>query len=96
MYLAQTVEVKGDINLEAVHVYSAGMGGPMGGSMGGQMGFPNMGVNMSFGQPSFGGGFNPGFGFPSAPPVVSVTSFPVRFSFFYKFLSHQSNIDGWW
>ena len=36
MHLAQLVEVKGDISLEAVQVYGGGMGGSMG--MGGSNG----------------------------------------------------------
>ncbi|CAF0886370.1 unnamed protein product [Rotaria sordida] len=79
MHLAQLVEVKGDISLESVQVYSGGMGNPMGfPSMGGNMQFgqPSFG-QPSFGQPSFGGGFNTGFGFPSAPPVVATPSFPM-------------------
>ena len=82
MHIAQLVEVKGDITLEGVQVYSGGMGGSMGMGMG--MGFPNMGVNVSFGQPpqSSFGGFSAGFGFPTAPPVVT-TTFPVRYSSFF-------------
>jgi hypothetical protein len=57
MYMAQLVEIKGDINLESVQIY------PGSGSMGGDMGFVP-----SPPQPSFGGDFNAGFGFPSAPP----------------------------
>ncbi|CAF0895059.1 unnamed protein product [Rotaria sp. Silwood1] len=56
MYLAQLVEVKGDINLESVQVY------PGSGSMGGEMGFcPPP-------QPCSGGDFVAGFDLPSAPP----------------------------
>ncbi|CAF2033575.1 unnamed protein product [Rotaria magnacalcarata] len=54
MYLAQLVQVKGDINLESVQVY--------GGGMGSSMNIPPMGANMPFGQPSFG---QPSFGQPS-------------------------------
>jgi hypothetical protein len=94
MHLAQLVEVKGDITLEAVQVYGGGMGGfgGMGGSMGmgGGMGFPNMpnmGVNVSYGQPpqSSFGGFSAGFGgFPSAPVVnvIQTPNYAVRFSCF--------------
>lgn len=70
MYLANLVEVKGDINLESVQVVPGGMGG--------SMGFPGMGVNMSFGmtpQAPFGGGMNVGFGFPSAPCPPPAASF---------------------
>ena len=54
MYLAQSVEVKGDINLESVQVY------PGSGSMGGG--------GMGFCPPPPSGDFNAGFGFPTAPP----------------------------
>jgi len=95
MHLAQIVEVKGEINLESVQVYPGGMGASMNfPQMGVNIPFgqpPQMGFNMPFGQPpqvSFGaGGFNAGFGFPSAPPVVPTPSFPVRsFFFINKFL----------
>ncbi|CAF1231099.1 unnamed protein product [Adineta ricciae] len=77
MHLAQQVEVKGELTLESVQVYSGSgsMGFP--GAMGG-MGFcpppPSFGGDMGFcpppptSQPAFGGDFGPGFGFPSAPP----------------------------
>jgi hypothetical protein len=72
MYLAQLVEVKGEITLESVQVYGGGMG---------SANFPQMGMNMSYNppppQPSFGGGFNVGYGFPSAPPAMAIPSFPV-------------------
>lgn len=85
MQLAQLVEVKGDINLESVQVYSGqgstGFAPPP--PMGGNMGFappPPMGGNMGFAPlpPAFGGDFNPGFGFPSAPPMSVAPSFMVR------------------
>ena len=44
------------------------------------MNFPHMVDNMSYGQlppSSFGGGYNPGCGYPSAPPAISTPSFPV-------------------
>lgn len=66
LYSANLVEVKGDISLESVQVFAGGMGG--------SMGFPQMGVNMSMGPPQMGGGFNVGFGFPSAPPAVVTTT----------------------
>lgn len=87
MHLAQTLEVKGDINLESAQVYPA---------MGASMNFPNMGGQIPFVQPSFpqpsfpqptfpqpfgGSGVNVNFGFPSAPPAAVVTSFPVSFIF---------------
>lgn len=68
MHTAQLVEVKGEISLESVQVYSGS--NPMG------FGGPTMGMNMGMGmgyapappmQPNFGGDFNAGFGFPSAP-----------------------------
>jgi len=70
MYSAQLVEVKGDINLESVQVYSGGS----------SMGFPpSMGGGMGFcpppPQPAFGGDFNVGFGFPSAPPTMGPPPF---------------------
>lgn len=77
MYLANLVEVKGDISLESVQVYPGGMGT--------SMNFPSMGVNMSFGPPSqapFGGGLNVGFGFPSAPSVVPTPPFAVSTLFY--------------
>jgi hypothetical protein len=75
MYLAQLVEVKGDINLESVQVYSGS------GSMGGDMGYcPPPPPQSTFGddmgycppppQPAFGGDFNTSYGFPSAPPFT--------------------------
>jgi hypothetical protein len=138
MYLAQLVEVKGDINLESVQVYPgsgstsfpSAMGGDMGycppppsqpsfggdmgycppppsqPSFGGDMGYcppppsqPSFGGDMgycppppsqpSFGgdmgycpppppsQPAFGGDFNASFGFPSAPPQITLAPFAV-------------------
>ena len=65
MHIAQLVEVKGDINLESVQVYSGA--NPMGFG-------PSMGMNMGFApppppmQPSYGDDYNAGFGFPTAPP----------------------------
>ena len=72
MYLAQLVEVKGDINLESVQVYPGS----------GSMSFPPpMGGNMGFcpppPQPTYGGDFNAGFGFPSAPPLITPVPFSV-------------------
>jgi len=71
MYLAQLLEIKGDINLESAQVYPGGMSGPTS--------FPHMGGHMPFVQPpqaTFGGsGFNVGFGFPSVSPVVPIPSF---------------------
>ncbi|UJR28951.1 hypothetical protein I4U23_010168 [Adineta vaga] len=98
MHLAQQVEIKGDVTLESVQVYSGSgsMGFPpsmgMGMGMGGNMGFcpPPPPSSSSFGgdfaycpppppaQPAFGGDFNAGFGFPSAPPSISVCIF-IRF-----------------
>ena len=89
MHLAQMVEVKGDISLESVQVYSGAgsiaLPGAMGFAppMGGGMGFaPSMGGNMGFAppptQPPFGGDFGSGFGFPSAPPSSFVPPFAVR------------------
>ena len=68
MYMAQLVEVKGDINLESVQVYSGS----------GSMNFPpTMGGDFAYcpppPQPAFGGDFNAGFGFPSAPPPPQFT-----------------------
>jgi hypothetical protein len=68
MYMAQLVEVKGDINLESVQVYSGS----------GPMNFPpTMGGDFAYcpppQQPAFGGDFNVGFGFPSAPPPPPFT-----------------------
>ncbi len=106
MYLAQLVEVKGDINLESVQVYPgsgstsfpSAMGGDMGycppppsqPSFGGDMGYcppppsqPSFGGDMGYcpppppSQPAFGGDFNASFGFPSAPPQITLAPFAV-------------------
>jgi hypothetical protein len=76
MYTANLLEIKGDISLEAAQVYPGGMGS--------SMGFPpQMETGMPYVQPpqvNFStGGFNANFGFPTAPPVVTTTSFPVGF-----------------
>lgn len=73
MYIAQLVEVKGNINLESCQVFGGGMGAPFG--------FSQTGANAPFGQPSFGGGMNMGFGFPSAPSPMPTPSFSVSFVF---------------
>ncbi len=88
MYLAQLVQVKGEISLESVQVYpgSGTVGFPT--SMGGDMGYyPSPPPQPSFGgdldycppppQPSFGGDFNVSYGYPSAPPYVAPSSFTV-------------------
>ena len=107
MYLAQQLEIKGEINLESIHTGSgAGSPGypPMGGDMGycppppdstfggnmgycppppdatfgGDMGYcppppdSTFGGNMGYcppppSEPTFGGDYNTGFGYPSAP-----------------------------
>ena len=96
MHLAQQVEVKGELTLESVQVYSGSgsMGFP--GAMGG-MGFcpppPSFVGDMGFcpppppSQPAFGGDFGPGFGFPSAPPF-SVCNFIDPFSKIFGILMY--------
>ena len=105
MYSAQSVQVKGDISLESVQVYAGGMGGSMGfpqmggamgfPQMGGAMNFPQMGMNMPYvqpPQPSFGGGFNVGFGQPSAPSIHVAQSFPVCT---FLFIHRNFYLDYW-
>ena len=79
MHLAQVVEVKGDITLESVQVYSGAGSISLPGavsfstSMGGGMGFVPPPT-----QPPYGGDFGSGFGFPSAPPSTFMPPFAVR------------------
>jgi len=87
MYLAQLVEVKGDINLESVQVYPGSGSTDFPPSMGGDMGYcppppqPSFGGNVGYcpppPQPTFGGDVNVSFGFPSAPPSITPAPFMV-------------------
>jgi len=90
MYLAQLVEVKGDINLESVQVYPGSGSTSFPAAMGGDIGYcppppsqPSFGGDMGYcpppppSQPAFGGDFNAGFGFPSAPPQITPAPFAV-------------------
>ncbi len=74
MSQAQSLEIKGDVTLNSAQVFPGGMGG--------SMGFPQIGMvvpNVQPIQPAFGG--NVSFGYPSAPPSISIPSYPVGFFF---------------